>query len=127
MKKFLVFLGLAVSAGTIHAGMMSSSAIGNDPAGERLCAKRARGKSVPFVIDSRYVERVRSSHPDVTFIAIGGMNPQLVECHQRDGAGKYEPASMSPEGNYWHLPSAGTVQPGYPYQGRDGHGWKNLS
>lgn len=112
MKKLLVFLGLVVSAAIVHAEMISSSAIGNDPAKEKLCAKRAKGKPVPFVIDSRYVKRARSSHPDSTFIAIDGMSPQLVECYQREGIGKYEPASMSPEGNHWHLPRPQQFEPG---------------
>ena len=86
-----------------NTGMVLGSSIGNDPAKEKLCASRARGKSVPFEIDSRYVAAARSQHPDVTFVAIDGISPQLVECFLRPGTGKYEPDSLSPEQNFWHL------------------------
>lgn len=92
--------------------MVRNDTIGNDPDKEKLCASRAKGKTVPFEIDSRYVERARSFNPDVSFIAIDGMIPQLVECYLRKGTGRYEPASSSPEQGYWHLVRPKQFEPG---------------
>ncbi len=97
---------LAFGVGSARAEMVSSGNIGNDPAKERLCASRAHrtipGRAVPFQIDAHYVELARAQHPDVTFVAIDGISPQLVECYLREGTGRYEPASYSPEQGYWH-------------------------
>jgi hypothetical protein len=103
----LIVLGLLASS-VVRAEMIPSSQAGNDPQKARLCASRAGtkipGKLVPFEIDPTYVDRARSFHPDVTFIAIDdGTSPQLVECYLREGTGKYEPAVFSPEQQYWHL------------------------
>jgi hypothetical protein len=84
--------------------MVSSNSLGNDPEKERLCASRVGlpGKIVPFEIDARYVASAKARHHDVTFIAVDGISPQLVECYLREGTGKYEPALYSPEQAYWH-------------------------
>lgn len=92
--------------------MVSSDSISNDPAKEKICASRAKGKAVPFVIDSRYVESIRARHPDATFIAIKGISPQLIECYLREGTGRFEPDSMSPEQGFWHLPRPEQFKPG---------------
>jgi len=92
--------------------MVRNDSIGSDPAKEQLCASRAKGAPVPFEIDSRYVVRARSTHPDVTFVAIGGISPQLVECYLREGTGRYEPASFSPEQSYWRLIRPKQIEPG---------------
>jgi hypothetical protein len=94
------------------AQMIQNNAIGNDPNNERLCALRAKGATVPFEIDSRYVVRVRALHPDATFIAIDGISPQLVVCYLREGTGRYEPDSYSPEQSYWHLIKPKQFEPG---------------
>lgn len=112
MRLLLVISGLLLSIGLARAEMVRNDTIGNDPAKEKLCASRAKGKPVPFEIDSRYVERARSFNPDVTFIAIDGLSPQLVECYLRQGTGKYEPASFSPEQGYWHLIKPKHFKPG---------------
>src|SRR4029079_3884432 len=101
--------GLLVFMDTARAEMIHNGAIGNDPMKEKLCAARAKGKVIPFEIDSRYVARARSQHPDATFIAIDGISPQLIECYLRSGTGRYEPASMSPEQGFWH-----TIKPNGP-------------
>lgn len=101
MRKFFIICIFIFTSGLANAEMVSSDSIGNDPGKEKLCAKRAGGKPVPFVIDSNYVERARSTHPDATFISIGG---QLIECELREGTGRFEPDSMSPEQEFWHLP-----------------------
>jgi len=96
--------------------MVGNDSIGNDPAKEKLCASRVSkthpGKRVPFEIDSRYVVSARSFHPDTTFIAIDGMSPQLVECFLREGTGRYEPDSYSPEQGFWHLIRPKQFEPG---------------
>ena len=94
------------------AVMVSSESIGNDPEKEKLCASRAKAKPVPFEIDSQYVASSRSIHPDATFIATDGISPQLVQCYLREGTGKYEPASFSPEQAFWHLPRPKQFEPG---------------
>lgn len=105
---FVMTLALFIPA---QAQMVRNDSIGNDSAKERLCASRAlvhspKGKIVPFEIESRYVARARSSHPDATFVAIdepfsGG---QLVECWLLAGTGRYEPATFMPENAaYWRL------------------------
>lgn len=113
MRWLLAVGGLLVSWSLARAEMMPGDSLGNDPAKEKLCASRAGttlpGKTVPFEIDSRYVAIARSSHPDVTFIAIDEISPQLVECYLREGTGRYEPASFSPEQSFWH-----TIKPKGP-------------
>lgn len=104
---FPIVVGLLVSI-VARAEMIPSSQAGNDPEKARLCASRAAaktpGKLVPFEIDGSYVARARSSHPDVSFIAIDdGASGQLVECYLREGTGRYEAAAFSPEQQYWHL------------------------
>lgn len=103
---------LLLFSGNATAQMVRNDAIGNDPAKERLCASRANGKTVPFEIDSLYVARARSLHPDAIFIAIDGVSPQLVECYLREGTGRYEPDSYSPEQSYWHLIKPKQFEPG---------------
>jgi hypothetical protein len=118
LKQRLLFIAgcLFLCSQTATAQMIQSSAIGNDPAKEQLCAARAKdtipGPTVPFEIDSRYVARARALYPDVTFIAIDGGSPQLVECYLREGTGRYEPASYSPEQSYWHLIKPKQFEPG---------------
>lgn len=102
MRWLLVVGSLLLSSHVARAEMIPSSSIGNDPEKEKLCALRAKGKTMPFEIDSRYVAAARRSNPDVTFIAIDGISPQLVECYLRAGTGRYEPASLSPEQSFWH-------------------------
>ena len=103
---------LSVSTVAASAAMVSSDSISNDPIKVKLCAERAKGTSTSFVIDSNYVEMSRRMHPDSTFIAIDGISPQLIECYLREGTGKFEPASMSPEQAYWHLPRPPQFEPG---------------
>jgi len=112
VRVLYVAVVLIVFAGSATAQMTRNDAIGNDPAKERLCASRAKSQTVPFEIDSRYVTSERSSHPDATFIAIDGMSPQLVECYLREGTGRYEPASSSPEQSFWHLIKPKQFEPG---------------
>ncbi|WP_213990595.1 hypothetical protein [Sodalis sp. dw_96] len=120
MKKLVVIFGLLSCYGVAHAAMVSSDSIGNDPAKAKLCAQRAHGTAVPFEIDSSYVASSRDSHPDTTFVAIDGGSPQLIECYLRDGTGKYEPASMSPEQGFWHLLKPKQFEPGIgTQQGRE--------
>ena len=78
MRLFFVIFGLAVFSGLARAEMVSSESISNDPVKEKLCAARTKGKAVPFEIDSKYVASARARHPDTTFVAIDGSNPQLV-------------------------------------------------
>jgi len=103
MRSLLIAGGLLLFSGLARAEMVRNDTLGNDPTKEQLCASRAKGEAVPFEIDSRYVASARASHPDVTFIAIDGISPRLVECYLREGTGKYEPASSSPQQSYWHL------------------------
>ena len=112
MRFLLVLSGLALFSCIAEAGMVRNDAIGNDPAREKLCAARAKGKPVPFEIDPAYVQRTRGFNPDATFIAIDQTTPQLVECHLRPGTGRFEPASFSPEQGYWHLLRPQQFQPG---------------
>lgn len=112
VRWLLVGVSLLLFSGTTTAQMVRNDAIRNDPAKERLCASRANGKTVPFEIDAGYVARARSLHPDATFIAIDGMSPQLVECYLREGTGRYEPDSYSPEQSFWHLIKPKQFEPG---------------
>lgn len=98
---------LLLLAPLAHADdMIPSAQIGNDPAKAKLCVSRAKmGKPAPFVISARYLKEARNYHSDATFVAfkeeIGA--GQLVECYLRDGTGRYEPASLTPENRYWQL------------------------
>src|SRR5580698_10062687 len=98
MRGSLVVAGLAVSASMIaKAQMVSNSAIQNDPAREALCAKRARVKPVPFLIDQDYVNRTRAAHPETTFIAEDGIAPELVECRVNQQTGVFELDTLTSE------------------------------
>jgi hypothetical protein len=105
-----IFLCSMVSLSAAASGqMVSNSAIQNDSAKESLCAKRANVKPVPFFIDQKYVDYVRSIHPDTTFIAADGVVPEMIECRVSESSGKYETDAMSSEvqmmseQSYWHL------------------------
>src|SRR5579863_10508819 len=98
LRPLLLIVGcLLLFSTTATAQMIRNDAVGNDPAKEKLCAARTSGPKVPFEIDSGYVARARALHPDATFIAVDGISPQLVECFLREGTGRYEPDSYSPE------------------------------
>ncbi len=119
MEKMSVVLSilLLLFSSLASAGMILNNAIGDDPAKEKLCADRAqrtvKGQTVPFEIDSAYVDRARSDHPDATFVVIdNGMSPQLVECFLRQGTGRFEPDSISPEQRYWHTIKPKSFDPG---------------
>jgi hypothetical protein len=94
--------------------MVSNSAIQNDPAKEQLCAERAKVTPVPFEIDQTYVADTRAHHPDTTFIAKDGINPELIECRLREETGRYEADTRIPEQSYvfWHLPRPQQFTPG---------------
>jgi hypothetical protein len=106
--RFLV-CSLAFVSAVASGQMVSNSAIQNDPAKESLCAQRAGVKPVAFFIDQKYVDYVRTFHPDTTFIAEDGIIPELIECRVSESTGKFEPDAMSSEvqmmseQSYWHL------------------------
>lgn len=107
---FLLFL-----TSTAVPQMVRNNRIGNDPIKERLCAARAgatlgTSEVMPFEIDSKYVARSRSGHPDATFIVV---HDQLVECYLLEGTGRFEPCCYSPEASYWHLIKPDQFKPGY--------------
>lgn len=111
--------------------MLRNDAIENDPTLEKLCIDRTLHPpntvigtlyTVPFLLDSSYVLRVRADYPDATFIAVSssrsGFGGQLVECSRLSG-GKFGPATRSPEGNwYWSL-----IKP----QQLRGPGWMSIA
>jgi hypothetical protein len=113
MKTFIVISILFLKLAFANADMVSNDSIGNDPAKEKLCASRAKhvggGKAEPFEIDSNYVARIRSLYPDATFIVKSG---QLVQCHLREGTGRFEPDSYEPEGIHWHAIRPKGFEPG---------------
>ena len=96
--------------------MLKNDAMENDPTLEKLCIDRTLHPprtvigtlyTVPFLLDSSYVLRVRADYADATFIAVSsfrsGFGGQLVECSRLSG-GTFGPATRSPEGNwYWSL------------------------
>lgn len=104
---------LCLLSGLARAEMVMNDSIGNDPAKETLCAERAKkilpGKMVPFEIDTRYLASVRSNHPDAVFISIQG---QLIQCHLRQGTGRYEPNTLSPEQWFWRTIKPKGFEPG---------------
>jgi hypothetical protein len=112
LRLLLLVSCLFFSTIVARAQMVRNDSIGNDPNKEKLCASRANGKTVSFEIDSHYVKSARSFHPDATFIAIDGISPQLVECYLREGTGRFEPDSYSPEQSYWHLIRPKGFEPG---------------
>jgi hypothetical protein len=114
IRPFFICALLVSVAAVTNGQMVSNSAIHNDPAKEQLCAQRARVTPVPFLIDQNYVDSTRALHPDTTFIAVDGINPQLIECRLSEETGKYEPASRTPEFSYtfWHLPRPQQFTPG---------------
>ncbi len=118
MRKLILICCLLLASGIANAEMVLNNTIGNDPAKEKLCATRAMktmpGKIVPFEIDSDYVASSREYHKDATFIAIdNGSSPQLVECFLREGTGRFEPDTISPdEQRYWHSIKPKMFEPG---------------
>jgi hypothetical protein len=104
-RNLFVFLCFLVFVSVVANGqMVSNSTIQNDPAKETLCARRAKVKPVPFLIDQNYAESTRAVHPDTTFIAEDGVIPELIECRVNGSTGKYEPDSLTSENSSWHLP-----------------------
>ncbi|POU03949.1 hypothetical protein C3369_00875 [Escherichia sp. ESNIH1] len=110
-----------IASSMVHAEMIPSSEIGNDPALVKLCKSRLTtisGKSVPFEIEADYVKSARSYNPEATFIAIKGSAPTLVVCQQNSGTGKFGPFSYEPENKLWQFankpqkfsPSIGSAQ-----------------
>ena len=112
MKSLFLLFGLQVICSVALAEMVSSDSIGNDPEKMKICATRAKVKSVPFEIDTKYVERTRALDPETIFIASDGISPQLIECKLNAGSGKFEPSGMSPEQSFWHLPRPKQHVPG---------------
>lgn len=114
MRKLIVISILLLTSGLANAGMVLNDSIGNDPAKEKLCASRAKVKNtVPFEIDSDYVARARLDYPDATFIAEDeGYEPHLIECELRSGTGRFEPAFIYGEENYWHTIKPKMFAPG---------------
>ncbi len=114
IRGLLVFAGSMVFATMIANGqMVSNSAIQNDPAKEALCAKRAKVKPVPFLIDQNYVNIIRAVHPDTTFIAEDGIIHELIECRVNERTGVYEEDSLNSEENpSWHLVRPEQFAPG---------------
>ncbi|MGO9435074.1 MAG: hypothetical protein ACLP00_12400 [Terracidiphilus sp.] len=115
IRGLLVFAGSMVFASTIaNCQMVSNSAIQNDQAKESLCAKRAKAKPVPFLIDQNYVNGVRAAHPDTTFIAEDGIIPELIECRANERTGEYEVDSLTSEENPspWRLVRPEQFAPG---------------
>ena len=104
-RNLFAFLCFLVFASVVANGqMVSNSTVQNDPAKETLCARRAKVKLVPFLIDPNYAESTRAVHPDTTFIAEDGVIPELIECRVSGSTGKYEPDSLTSENSSWHLP-----------------------
>ncbi len=111
--------------------MLRNDAIENDSMLEKLCIDRTLHPpntvmgtlyTVPFLLDSSYLLRVRADNPDATFIVVSssrsGFGGRLVECSRLSG-GKFGPATQSPEGNwYWSLIK--------PQQSR-GPGWMSVA
>ena len=62
MRRLSLGFGLLLFSCLAQAEMIRNDAIGNDPEKEKLCASRAKGKPVPFEIDSRYLKSARSFH-----------------------------------------------------------------
>lgn len=94
MKRLvLVALSLLTLSLNINAEMVKGSDI-NDREKQDICTSRTSVKKRidDFLIDTKYVEIVRSKHPDATFIAIDKGSPTLVTCYLREGTGKFEPA-----------------------------------
>jgi len=114
IRSLLVFACSTVFASMIaNSQMVPNSAIQNDPAKEALCAKRAKVKPVPFMIDQNYVNSTRAAHPDTTFIAEDGIVPLLIQCRVNEGTGVYELDSLSyEEDSYWHLVRPEPFAPG---------------
>jgi hypothetical protein len=114
IRGLLVLVGSVVFASMVANGqMVSNSAIQNDPAKEALCAKRAKVKPVPFLIDQNYVNSARAAHQDATFIAEDGTIPELIECRINETTGLFELDSQSSEqSKYWHLVRPEQFAPG---------------
>jgi hypothetical protein len=115
IRGLLVFAGsMALALMAANGQMVSNSAIQNDLAKEALCAKRAKVKPVPFLIDQSYVNQVRAAHPDTAFIAADGIVPELIECRMNEATGVDEPDSLTPEEvpSPWHLVHPEQFTPG---------------
>lgn len=115
IRGLLIFAGSMAFASMIANGqMVSNSAIQSDPAKEALCAKRAKVKPVPFLIDQNYVNSNRAAYPDTTFIAVDGVIPELIECRVNERTGVYVVDSLTSEQNPspWRLVRPEQFAPG---------------
>lgn len=111
LKKIIYFLILFCPA-ILQAEMLRSDAIENDPEREKICAARAKVKTVPFQIERKYVEAARAIKPESTFIAVDGVSPQLIECTVNGGSGKFGPSVFSPQQSFWSLIKPQQFEPG---------------
>lgn len=112
MNKFLLGLICLLITNSAFSEMLLNSQIGNDPEKERVCEMRAKGKKVPFEIDSNYVASARSMYPDATFIALDEGSPHLIQCNRSEATGKFQPFSWSPEQKFWSLIRPKGFEPG---------------
>lgn len=115
VRGLIVFAGSMVFASIVANGqMVSNSTIQNASAKESLCSKRAGVKNpVPFLIDQDYVNSVRATHPETTFIAEDGIIPELIECRVNERTGVFELDTLSSElSSYWHLVRPEQFAPG---------------
>jgi hypothetical protein len=86
--------------------------LNQDTAKLKLCLARTPSSSIPddIEINNKYVDLVRQSNPDATFVFAHG----LAECHLREGTGRYETDSTSGEGMWsWRYVTPPRFPQGY--------------
>jgi len=111
LRALFVFAGLLGIRQMAIAQFINSRDLKQDPLKLKVCMARAKVSSVgDFEINVKYVELVRQTDPDATFvIADGG----LTECILNAGTGKYGPFSNSGENWGWHFIKPAQFKPGY--------------
>ena len=111
LRASLVFAGLLGICQFAVAQFVNSRDLKQDPLKLKVCMARAKVSSVgEFEINMKYVELVRQTDPDATFvIADGG----LTECIMNAGTGKYGPFSNSGENWGWRFIKPAQFKPGY--------------
>jgi hypothetical protein len=110
MRALIVVASLLMVHQAAVAQWINSRDFKQDPLKLKVCMSRAKVSEVgEFEINMEYVELIRKSDPDATFLISSG---SLTECAMNEGTGKYSPLSWTGENWGWHFIRPQQFKPG---------------
>jgi hypothetical protein len=111
MRALIVVASLLMVHQAAVAQWINSRDFQQDPVKLKVCMSRAKVSEVgEFEINMEYVELIRKSDPDATFLISSG---SLTECAMNEGTGKYGPLSSTGENWGWHFIRPAQFKPGW--------------